>query len=122
MPDRETLIRNIDVGDIFHAECPNGASLICLATAVNDTTIDARVVTTQVDLEFSRKTGVAESSNYRAPCTINSVAPLPPEIHDIFLDLDHRYRTSTDPERSKLSQAEIDAIMYIDKYYPENPI
>jgi hypothetical protein len=122
MPDREALIRNIDVGDIFHAECPNGASLICLATAVDQTTIHARVVTTQVELEFDLTTGVAESSDYRALCTINSVAPLPPEIHDVCLGLDRRYRTSTDPERNKLTQAEIDAILYIDKYYPANPI
>ncbi len=122
MPNRETLIRNIKIGDIFHAESPNGASMICLATAVSDTTIQARRITTQDDLAFDRNTGVGQSARRRVPCTINSVAPLPPEIHDIFLGLDHRYRTSTDPERSKLSEAEIDAILYIDEYYPANPI
>jgi|ERR1700733_1701359 hypothetical protein len=122
MPDREALIRNIKVGDIFHAESPNGASMICLATAVDQTTIHARRITTQDDFEFDRTTGVGQSARRRVPCTINSVAPLPPEIHNVFLGLDHRYRTSNDPERNKLSQAEIDAILYIDKYYPANPI
>jgi hypothetical protein len=121
VPDREALIRNIGVGDFFHATCPNGASMICLTTAVNDKTIQARRITTQTDHEFDRITGTEKSPD-DILCTINSVAPLPPEIHDIFLGLDHRYRTSTDPERSKLTQAEIDAIMYIAKYYPANPI
>jgi len=121
MPDREALIRNIGVGDFFHATCPNGASMICLTTAVSDMAIQARRITTQEDLEFDRTTGL-EKGPYGGPGRIDSVAPLPPEIHTVFLGLDHRYRTSTDPERNKLSQAEIDAILYIDKYYPANPI
>src|SRR5208282_2469028 len=109
MPDRETLIRNIGVGDFFHAKCPSSAQMICLTTAVDDTTIQARRITTQEDLEFDRTTGVEKGPD-GGLCRIDSVAPLPPEIHNIFLGLDHRYRTSTDPERSKLTRAEIDAI------------
>jgi hypothetical protein len=122
MPDRETLIRNINVGDIFHAKSPNGASLICLATAINEATVHARTVTTQINLEFDRITGVAEWGADRIPCKIDSVSPLPAEIHNVFLGLDHRYRTSTDPERTKLTEAEKRALSFIYDYYRENQI
>jgi hypothetical protein len=121
MPNRETHIQNIAVGDFFHATCPNDARLICLTTAVDQTTIQARRITTQEDLEFDRMTGVEKNAD-RIPCTIDSVAPLPPDIHDVFLGLDHRYRTSTDPERSKLTQAEIRAMSFIYDYYRANKI
>jgi hypothetical protein len=121
MTDGETLIRNIKVGDFFHAKCPSGASMICLATAVGDATIQARRITTQEDLEFDRMTGMEKGPD-GGLCGIDSVAPLPLEIHNVFLGLDHRYRTSTDPERSKLTKAEIRAMSFIYDYYRENPI
>lgn len=121
MPDRESSLRNIKVGDFFHAKCPNGASMICLTTAVDETTLYARRITTQTDHAFDRTTGVERDPD-GILCKVDSVAPLPPEIHNVFLGLDHRYRTSTDPERSKLTDAEKRAIMYIASYYPANPI
>jgi hypothetical protein len=63
------------VGDIFHAKCPNGASLICLVEAVTDDRIMARRVTTQDNVEFDRRTGTTLGSE--SPCTIDSIAPLP---------------------------------------------
>ena len=57
MPDRKPLLAKLDVGDIFHAEYPNGAKCICLVLSVNDATIDARRVTSQENLEFDRQTG-----------------------------------------------------------------
>jgi hypothetical protein len=122
MPDRIALIRNIKAGDFFHAESPNGASMICLATAISDTAIHARRITSQDDLAFDRNTGIAEFGPRRVRCTINSVAPLPPEIHSVFLGLDHRYRTSTDPHRNRLTDAEKRAILFLDSHYPVHPI
>jgi len=95
--------------------------MICLTTAVDQVTIHARRITTQTNHEFDRTTGV-ERDPEGILCKIDSVAPLPPEIHEIFLGLDHRYRTSTDPERTKLTDAEKRAIMFIASYYPENII
>jgi len=57
--DRETSLGKLLVGDIFHAEAPNGASLICLVTVLTEATIEARTLTHQMQLEFDRKTGVA---------------------------------------------------------------
>ena len=57
MADRETALRSLTVGDVFHARSPNRASLVCLVTSVSDSTIYARRITTQDELEFDRQTG-----------------------------------------------------------------
>jgi hypothetical protein len=51
------IVDHLTVGDIFHADCPNGAHLICLATSVTETVIIARSVTNDQYMEFDRKTG-----------------------------------------------------------------
>jgi len=56
--DRETALMKLAVGNIFHGEAQNGASLICLVTAVSETAIYARTVTTQLCLEFDRQSGL----------------------------------------------------------------
>jgi hypothetical protein len=59
--DRRTLLGALDIGDIFHAEYPNGAKCICLVLLVDDRTIQARRVTSQENLEFDRQTGVEKA-------------------------------------------------------------
>jgi hypothetical protein len=119
--EREKLLRQIKVGDFFHAKSPSGAKMLCLTTAIDDTTIHARRITTQMDHEFDCRTGT-EKGNSPGFGRIDSVAPLPPDIRDVFLGLDHRYRTSTDPERAILTDAEKRAIMFIASHYPANPV
>jgi hypothetical protein len=130
MLDRKTLIGNLNVGDIFHAEYPNGASCVCLVLSVNDASIHARRVTTQENLEFDRRTGVESDSNAQFLAVINSVAPLPGYIHDVFLAMDRKYRAlmamdeksrfEQDPERFKMSRAEKNAFRFIDSHYSSN--
>ncbi|MGD0026097.1 MAG: hypothetical protein ABSC37_16015 [Xanthobacteraceae bacterium] len=130
MPDRKPLLAKLDVGDIFHAEYPNGAKCICLVLSVNDATIDARRVTSQENLEFDRQTGVEKASDGQALAVINSVAPLPAEIHNVFLALDQKYQAVHDqkdifernPEYFKLSEAEKKAFRFIDPHYASNPL
>ena len=122
MADRATMIRNVAVGDFFHARSPNRASLICLATSVGKTTIHARRITSQEELEFDRQTGFAKSGNDQVPCEIDSVAPLPAEIHDVFLEMDRRYRVEHDLERFKLTDAAKRALLFIHSYYPAHPV
>jgi hypothetical protein len=119
MPDREALIRKIKAGDIFHASAPNGASLVCLATAINDTSVLARRLFVEDYLEFDRTTGVSRTPG-GAECPIDSVAPLPPDIRQVLESLDHRNRTT--PEDAKFRAAEKHALMFISKYYRDNPI
>ena len=121
MPDRETLIRNITIGDIFRAQSPNGASLICRARKVTKAAIDAqRLFMRGETFLFDRITGMANSDG--VPCRIDSVAPLPEDIRQVLLALDHRHRTSNNLDDAKLSEAEKHALLFIYDHYRENLI
>jgi hypothetical protein len=130
MLDREVLIGNLNVGDIFHAEYSNGASCICLVLSVNDRTIEARRVTSQENLKFDRHTGIEKANDRQALAVINSVAPLPPEIHSTFLALDEKYGAvhgrrevfERNPEYYKLTDAEKKAFRFVDFHYSSNPL
>ena len=120
MIDWKRPLTRLLVGDIFHATCPNGASLICLVEAVTDDRILARRVTTQDNVEFDRSTGVTVGNE--APCTIDSIAPLPLEIHNVMLGLDRKMRLQRDPDKFKLNKEERQAILFVNEYYPANPL
>ena len=120
MVDWRRPLSRLVVGDIFHAKCPNGASFICLVEAVTDDRILARRVTTQDNVEFDRNTGTTLENE--VPCTIDSIAPLPLEIHNIMLGLDRKMRLQRDPEKFKLNKEEIQAIHFVNAYYPANPL
>jgi hypothetical protein len=132
MLDRKSLIGGLAVGDIFHAEYPNGASCICLVLWVNNETVKARRVTTQETLEFDRESGIENDNNAHSLATINSVAPLPKEVHDVFLAMDRKYqhfmamdeksRFAQEPEKFKLTNPEKEAFRFVDTYYPSHPL
>ena len=88
------IVRNLAVGDVFHAERPNGIRLICLAVSITDTTIRARSVTNDQHFEFDRETGtgVVMFRGEQHPCSIYSTAPLPVDIHNAILGLDRKSR------------------------------
>jgi hypothetical protein len=131
--DRKQLLHNLTVGDIFHASAPNGASLICLTTAVTDTIIQARTVTHQMHFEFDRATGVAAWNHAKESpgksyadewiqCVIDSVAPLPVDVHDVMLFVDRRSRLTHLWDDGRLSDAEKHAFLFIYSHYRENPL
>ncbi|MGH7153590.1 MAG: hypothetical protein ACREF3_06640 [Acetobacteraceae bacterium] len=122
MEHREAAFVNLAVGDIFHAESPNGASLLCLVTSLTDASIQARTVTTQICLQFDRRTGIAEWGNHSVPCTIDSIAPLPADIRDIVLGIDVKFRSEQKTERLRLSDAEKRALIYVDSHYSSNQL
>lgn len=122
MKDRKALFANLAIGDVFHAESPNGASLICLVTSLTDSSIQARTVTTQICLQFDRRTGIAEWGDQSVPCTIDSIAPLPADIHDIVLGIDVKFRSEQKAERLKLNDAEKRALLYVDSHYSSNQL
>ena len=131
MIDRNVCLGNLLDGDIFHAKYPNGASCICLVLAVDKTTIHARRVTTQQSISFNRRTGIEEVAPDKPQAVIDSVAPLPLEIHHTFLGLDRRYKDLMamdaasrfkDLEPHKLTEAEKTALRFVDTYYTSNPL
>jgi hypothetical protein len=91
---RERALRDIAAGNMFHASAANGASLLCLTMAVTEHVIQARNVATQIIYDFDRCTGRATWYVFGTPyeCMIDSVAPLPPDIHEIMLSLDRKGR------------------------------
>lgn len=128
MADREMALRSLAVGDIFHGRSPNGASLVCLVTAVTKSTIRARRITTQDDMEFDRQTGF-ELGEVRS--RIDCVVPFPPDIHDVFLELDRKYQAFQEMDRNgiepdadqiRLTAAEKRALLFIDEHVASNPI
>ena|SRR5579863_985963 len=128
MTDRTSALRNLAAGDIFHARSPNGASLVCLVTAVDDGTIYARRIHTQDDVRFDRTTGLRTPSGRTR---IDCVTPFPPDIHNVFLGLDRKHREHTelfrrgmepDPEQRKLTTEERHANLSINPHVSANPI
>jgi hypothetical protein len=130
---RRALLRNLVVGDIFHASAPNGASLICLVTIVTDTTIRARTVTHQMHFEFDRETGIAEWSAAKqwpgkegisdepVKCVIDSVAPLPIDVHEGMLFVDRKERL-VHRSGDGLSDFEKECFIFMYSYYSENSL
>jgi hypothetical protein len=135
MTSRETALRMIGMGDIFHDEDAAGPTRICLTLSVTDATILARAVTTQEVIEFDRRTGVAihhsHSTLYRY--VIDSVAPLPSDIHEIILSLDRKYREgecrrAEEPNwqppssESALTREQIRGLLFVADFYQANPL
>lgn len=118
---RETLIGNLAVGDIFHAECDD-MDLICLVTDLTGETIKGRTVTQQMTIEILRDSGkgVCRWAGNVRDCTIISVAPLPNDIHDTLLGIDRKMRLEADPARMNLSRDETRALLFLDAHYAEN--
>jgi hypothetical protein len=128
MADRSQALLKIAAGDIFHAEAANGASLICLALSVTESVIHARNVATQIAYDFDRQTGTAQWNVFSETylCTIDSVAPLPPDIHSIMLDIDRKEMEHQKiPEMNKdgtFTAEERRGLLYVSYYYPAFPI
>jgi hypothetical protein len=124
MADRKSKLSRLVPGDIFHARCPNSASLICLVEAITSDKIEARRVTTQDHVTFDLETGhtLQETSHaierVEVRCTVDSIAPLPIDTHNVLLGLDRKMRLRFD----KLNQAEKDALRFVADFYPANPL
>ena len=118
MADRGAKLSRLVPGDIFHAECPSGASLICLVEAITDGRIEARRVTTQDHVTFELSTGLSLPDDGKARCLIDSIAPLPVDIHNIMLGLDRKMRLRFE----KPDRAEKDALLFVADFYPAHPL
>jgi hypothetical protein len=99
-----------------------------LVTSVSDSTIYARRIATQDDLKFDRQTGI-ELGEVKS--RIDCMVPLPPDIHNLFLELDQKYQAFREMERNgvepdtehyRLSAAEKRALLFIDEHISSNPI
>lgn len=129
MDDRAAALRNLSVGEIFHARNPEtGASLICLVTGLDDVTIYARRIHTQDDVRFDRNTGLRLG---KGQTKIDCVAPLPPDVHNVLLKFDQRYQNAhalirqgveVDLREARYTPDERYANDFLDRHVAENPI
>jgi len=126
--DRGTALQRLSVGDIFHARSSNRASLTCVVTAVDKGVIHARRIHTQDDVQFDRNTGFELGKTHTR---IDCVAPLPSEIHTIFVDFDRRYRAAmalvrkgieVDPREARWTADERCAHEFLKGHIEANPI
>ena len=128
MTDREATLRKLAVGDMFHGRSPNSASLICLITAIDNSTIYARRITTQDDHQFNRRTGIELGD---VPSRIDCVAPFPAVLYEVFLEMDRKgqvlakmFRNGVEPglDKYKLTPSEHRALLVIDEHIEANQI
>jgi hypothetical protein len=122
MTDLASAIRKLVVGDIFHANCSNGASLICLVESISESTVNARTVTHQIKVAFDCSTGLESGAEGDSPCRIDSIAPLPVDIHNVILGMDRKLRLEPDLMKHKLNDDERRALIFIASHYPANPL
>jgi hypothetical protein len=122
MTERETALRGLEVGDIFHARSPNGASMVCLVTSVTDATIFARRIHTQDDHQFDRQTGIELGGKSGR---IDGVAPLPPDIYHSLVAMDQKGQrlaamfgsgVEPDPAEYKLTDADKKADRFLNAH------
>jgi hypothetical protein len=117
--DRRTALMALVEGSVFHATTSNGASCICLVTLIANGQISARRITPQEQLVFDRESGLAEIGDDSVVCTIDSIAPLPTDIHEVLLQLDRRYGVGDD---LRLRREEIDALLFVDPFWTARPL
>jgi hypothetical protein len=119
--ERAALLSRLVRDDLFHADA-SGVSLPCRVLEVTDTIIKARRVTTQELLTYDRHTGVEIVTDGSAVSVIDSVEPLPSDIHDAMLSLDRKSHLIHCLDDVKLLPHEIDALVFIGDHYAENPL
>jgi hypothetical protein len=132
MTDREAALKEITVGDIFHASFgrDGGPSYPCLTLQVREDAIFARRVTTQSVHWFDRATG-EDTDDCRL--VIDSVEPLPDDIHEIMLSIDRlfreaEHRRAAEPDwvpaenHFHQSKDQIRALLFIGKFYAAHPL
>lgn len=104
---QEELLGRLEAGDIFEAVSESGAVAICLVLRVDETVMVSRRITTQECCKFDRTTGRSVPGSKVFTGTITSVEPLPPEVHNRFLEMDRQYRLGhRDEESMELTAAQ----------------
>ena len=116
---REDRLAKLEAGDIFHATDKLQSSLICLVVNVSNGKIFSRRIPTQENIIFDRKTGFEIGGQ----SLINSIEPLLEKHHNIFINLDRRYRLGKRSSNSaRLTNSEKEAFLFAANHYPEFPI
>lgn len=113
--DWRTQLSGLVSGDLVHGRDEGKQHLICLVQSVGPNRIKTRGITTQEQVTFDIGTG----ENVEAPgCRLDSIMPLPVDVHDVLLGLDRKMRLG-DPQ---ISEAEKAAFDFADKICLAHPL
>ena len=115
MPDLRSKLSLLVPGDIIHGHHVEGPSLICLVEVVAADRLETRRITTQRHITFDIETGVEVGF---PECRLDSIAPLPVDVHNVLLGLDRKMRLGRPP----LSQAEKEALRFVADFYSAHPL
>lgn len=89
--------------------------MICLVECVGPSRIKTRRITTQEQVTFDIGTG----ENIETPgCRLDSIMPLPVEVHDVLLGLDRKMRLGN----QQISEAEKAALDFADEVSLAHPL
>ncbi len=102
-------------GDLVHGRCSQGHSLLCLVESLGPDRIVTRRITTQEPVTFDIETG--EVMGAPGGC-LDSIMPLPVDLHDVLLGLDRKMRLGDQP----LSPVEKDALDLANEVYAAHPL
>lgn len=102
-------------GDLVHGRDEGKQDLICLVESVEPDRIKARRITTQERVTFYIDTG--ENIDV-AGCRLDSIMPLPVEVHDVLLGLDRKMRLGN----QQMSEAEKAALDFADEVSLAHPL
>lgn len=114
--ERDQVLRAIEPGDIVFAKASDGNSKIVLVYRMTETSIFARLVTSQTKMEFDRN-GQSTFVDGDYTCRIVSAAPLPVHEHNVVLGLDRKMRLSHWASDVRLSQDEKQLLLSMDDYF-----
>lgn len=114
--ERDQVLRAIESGDVIFAKASDGSSKLVLVHRVSETSIFARLVTSQTKMEFDRN-GRTTFVDGDYTCQIVSAAPLPAHEYNVVLGLDRKMRLSHWASDVRLSQDEKKLLLTMDEYF-----
>lgn len=115
-------------GDIIHATRFGPSSIICVVESVAGGFIRTRSIAQQHAIDFDIETGVGAwrdelFGDEPIECQIDSIEPLPREIHDALIEQDRRHRLISDPERWRAGgEEEWKAWPSAQEFFKRNPL
>ncbi|MCA0303204.1 MAG: hypothetical protein LCH95_12445 [Proteobacteria bacterium] len=115
MSDLRSKLSKLVPGDIIHGRHSAGPSLTCLVEAVEADRIETRRITTQRHITFDIETGVEIDF---PECRLDSIEPLPIDVHNVLLGLDRKMRVG----RLPINKAEKDALLFLADFYRAHPL
>jgi hypothetical protein len=115
-------LTRVAAGDIIHATSFGPFSKICLVVSVGGGFIRTRSIAQQLAIDFDIETGVgawrdALFGDTPIECRIDSIEPLPLEVHNVLLGSDRKHRLSGDRKSWRHSEAEHQAWSFAEDFF-----